>query len=66
MEAARGAFDASPGEKVIDFGGPAVARYLRFVAVSSQAGDPGAALAEIRVIEAPAVLPRPLSALTGG
>ena len=56
-EVARGAFDASPGEKVVQFAAPAAARYVRFVAMSSQGGDPGVALAEIRVIEAPPVLP---------
>ena len=52
-EVARGAFDASPDEKEVRFEKPASARYLRFVAVSAQQGEPNAALAEIRAIEAP-------------
>lgn len=51
-EVARGAFDTSPDEQQIAFARPETARYLRFVAVSSQGGEPHAALAELWAAEA--------------
>jgi hypothetical protein len=50
-EVAHGTFDASEREKEVRFAGPETARYLRLVAVSSQGGEAGAALAELEVIE---------------